>query len=137
MEGEYSGSDLEGLAANFRDAVREDKRKKIIKAGAAMADMLQDLPANTTALYSDATHYVMARGWGMTALSTERAMAHVNMCPASINEPEIEFLAPAEEKKDAAEYWIPSILADLFALADEHQLDIITLIAKAQEQREN
>lgn len=135
MEGEYSGSELESLAANFRDGVRENKRKKIVKAGAAMADMLQDLPTNTTALYSDATHYIMLRGWGATALATERAMAHVNMCPASINEPEIEFTADDETWKDAAEYWIPSILADLFALADEHKLDIITLIAKAQEQR--
>lgn len=95
-----------------------------------MATALASLPETARYLFTDATHYAHARGWGVRATAAERAQAHIRLMYAGIGEPEPALYSA--EMREAAEAFIPELLADLWQLAEDYGLEREALLDAGQ-----
>jgi hypothetical protein len=118
---------LRALADEYRTA---DSALRARSAADQMAAALTSLPETARYLFTDATHFAHARGWGVRATAAERAQAHIRLMYAGIGEAEPAF--GSVEMREAATDFIPELLADLWQLAEDYGLDREALLAAGQ-----
>ena len=118
---------LRALAAEYRTATSALRARA---AADQMAAALTVIPETANYVFTDATHFAHARGWGVRATGAERAQAHLRLMYAGIGEPEPAFASP--EMREAAAYFIPELLADLWQLAEDYGLEREALLAAGQ-----
>ena len=118
---------MRALAEEYRAA---DDAVRARAAADQMAADLATLPETARYLFTDATHFAHARGWGVRATAAERAQAHIRLMYAGIGETEPALYSA--EMREAATCFIPELLADLWQLAEDYGLDRDALLAAGQ-----
>ena len=118
---------LRALAEEYRTT---DDALRARAAADQIAAALTTLPETARYLFTDATHFAHARGWGVRATAAERAQAHIRLMYAGIGEPEPPLYSA--EMREAATAFIPELLADLWQLAEDYGLDRDALLAAGQ-----
>jgi hypothetical protein len=99
---------LRALAEEYRAAEDAPRARA---AADQIAAALTTLPETARYLFTDATHFAHARGWGVRASAAERAQAHIRLMYAGIGETEPAF--GSAQMREAVTDFIPELLADL------------------------
>ena len=127
-----SAPQLRALADDYRTAT--DRAEQLYTAN-EMATALEAVPETAAHVFTDATHYAVPRSWALRATAAERTQAHLRLLIAGNGETEPEY--HTWQMRQAAAEHLPELLADLWLLADEYDLDHNRLLADSRSLADN